>query len=83
MRMKNKLRAATGGVLAALLMAGCGSTAPAPPPPVMAHGVAIREPMADPRPKQVVFDRPYLMLVTDTATGEPLFMARVANPETH
>jgi len=26
------------------------------------------------------FDRPYLMLVTDTATGEPLFIARVANP---
>jgi serine protease inhibitor len=28
----------------------------------------------------VVFDRPYLMLVTDTATGEPLFLAKVANP---
>jgi serpin B len=28
----------------------------------------------------VVFDRPYLMLVTDTATGEPLFLARVADP---
>jgi serine protease inhibitor len=27
-----------------------------------------------------VFDRPYLLLVTDTATGEPLFLARVANP---
>jgi serpin B len=27
----------------------------------------------------VVFDRPYLMLVTDSATGEPLFMARVAD----
>jgi hypothetical protein len=26
-----------------------------------------------------VFDRPYLMLVTDSATGEPLFMARVAD----
>jgi serpin B len=31
-------------------------------------------------PPQVTFDRPYLMLVTDSATGEPLFMARVANP---
>jgi serpin B len=29
---------------------------------------------------RVVFDRPYLLLVTDTATGEPLFLARVANP---
>jgi serpin B len=28
----------------------------------------------------VTFDRPYLMLVTDGATGEPLFLARVANP---
>jgi len=28
----------------------------------------------------VVFDRPYLMLVTDTATGEPLFLAKVADP---
>jgi serine protease inhibitor len=31
-------------------------------------------------PPPVNFDRPYLMLVTDAATGEPLFMARVANP---
>ena len=29
---------------------------------------------------QIVFDRPYLMLVTDTETGEPLFLARVADP---
>ena len=50
MRMKNKLHVATGGFLAALLMAGCGSAAPTPPPPVMAHGVAIREPLASPRP---------------------------------
>jgi len=28
----------------------------------------------------VAFDRPYLMLVTDGTTGEPLFMARVADP---
>ena len=34
-------------------------------------------------PPQVLFDRPYLMLVTDRATGEPLFMARVANPASH
>jgi serine protease inhibitor len=34
-------------------------------------------------PPQVLFDRPYLMLVTDSATGEPLFMARVANPAAH
>jgi serpin B len=39
------------------------------------------EPGAEPLPmRQVVFDRPYLMLVTDTATGEPLFLARVADP---
>jgi serpin B len=31
-------------------------------------------------PPPVVFDRPYLLLVTGTATGEPLFLARVANP---
>jgi len=30
----------------------------------------------------VTFDRPYLLLVTATATGEPLFAARVANPAT-
>ena len=29
---------------------------------------------------QINFDRPYLMLVTGTATGEPLFIARVTNP---
>jgi serpin B len=29
---------------------------------------------------QVRFDRPYLMVVTDRTTGEPLFMARVADP---
>jgi serpin B len=32
---------------------------------------------------KVVFDRPYLMLVTATATGEPLLAARVANPSAH
>ena len=35
-------------------------------------------------PKRVIsFDRPYLLLVTDTSTGEPLFMARVADPAAH
>ncbi len=29
----------------------------------------------------VAFTRPYLMLITDTRTGEPLFPARVANPD--
>jgi hypothetical protein len=29
---------------------------------------------------KVTFDRPYLMVVTDRATGDPLFMARVADP---
>jgi serine protease inhibitor len=29
---------------------------------------------------QIVFDRPYLMLVTASGTGEPLFLARVADP---
>jgi serpin B len=28
----------------------------------------------------VAFDRPYLMLVTDSTSGEPLFVARVADP---
>ena len=31
-------------------------------------------------PPQVSFDRPYLMVVTDRATGGPVFMARVADP---
>ena len=48
MRMKNELRAVVGVAVMALLAAGCGSN-PAPPP-VMAHGVAVREPLVDPRP---------------------------------
>ena len=28
----------------------------------------------------VVFNRPYLLVVTDHGTGEPLFLARVADP---
>jgi serpin B len=39
-------------------------------------------PMAAEAPPQVLFDRPYLLLVTDTRTGEPLFLARVADPAT-
>ena len=31
-------------------------------------------------PVTVRFDRPYLMLVSAKATGEPLFLAEVANP---
>src|SRR5215472_17470361 len=48
MRMKNQLRAAVGVAVMALLAAGCGSDPV--PPPVMAHGVAVREPLVDPRP---------------------------------
>jgi serpin B len=29
---------------------------------------------------RIVFDRPYVLLVTGTQTGEPLFLARVADP---
>jgi serpin B len=29
----------------------------------------------------IAFTLPYLMLITDTQTGEPLFLARVANPD--
>jgi len=50
MRMRKHLRAAgaaLGSALAGILIAGCGGSAP---PPVMAHGVAFREPAADPRP---------------------------------
>ena len=35
-----------------------------------------------PPARQVTFDRPYLLLVTATSTGEPLFLARVADPAT-
>jgi serpin B len=31
-------------------------------------------------PPPITFDRPYLMVVTDRTTGEPLFMARVSDP---
>jgi hypothetical protein len=40
------------------------------------------EPTAAEAPRHpVAFTRPYLMLITDTRTGEPLFLARVANPD--
>ena len=48
MRMRNELRAVAGAAVMALLIAGCGSN-PAPRP-VIAHGVAVREPLVDPRP---------------------------------
>ena len=48
MRMRNELRAVAGAAVVALLVAGCGSNPV--PPPVMAHGVAVREPLVDPRP---------------------------------
>ncbi len=47
MRMKNELRAAAGAAVAALLIAGCGSS---PATPAMARGAAVREPLMDPRP---------------------------------
>jgi serpin B len=45
-----------------------------------ATAVGIATTAGQARAAQVVFDRPYLLLVSDTATGEPLFLARVANP---
>src|SRR6266700_5675839 len=48
MRMKNELRAVAGAAVVALLMAGCGSNPV--PRPVMAHGVAVTEPLVNPRP---------------------------------
>jgi serpin B len=45
-----------------------------------ATAVGIAPTMAQGPTSLVVFDRPYLLLVTDTRTGEPLFLARVANP---
>jgi serine protease inhibitor len=46
----------------------------------VAAGIVPSSSEAEIAPHQVVFDRPYLMLVTDTATGEPLFLAEVADP---
>ena len=42
------------------------------------------EPTAARAPQaRIWFNRPYLLMVTDQATGEPLFLARVANPAAH
>ena len=49
MRMKNELRAVLALALAGCALAGCGTTPPQPPP-VMARGVALREPLVSPRP---------------------------------
>ena len=38
--------------------------------------------IAAPQPT-IWFNRPYLLMVTDKATGEPLFLARVTNPAGH
>jgi len=48
-----------------------------------ATAVGMQPTAARVQPPQVVFDHPYLMLVTATATGEPLFIARVTNPAAH
>jgi serpin B len=31
-------------------------------------------------PHQIVFNRPFLMLISAASTGEPLFLAKVADP---
>ena len=49
MRMKNELRVVLALALAGCALAGCGMTPPQPRP-VMAHGVALREPLVSPRP---------------------------------
>ena len=46
-----------------------------------ATGVGVGAGAEPPARRTVVFDRPYLLLITGTATGEPLFLARVANPD--
>ena len=47
-----------------------------------ATAVGIQPSAARLGPAPVTFDRPYLMVVTAAATGEPLFMARVTDPAT-
>jgi hypothetical protein len=49
MRMKNGLRIAAG-LLLTVGLAGCGTATPPQPGPVIAHGVALREPLVSPRP---------------------------------
>ena len=48
-----------------------------------ATAVGLEPTAARPGPAPVMFNRPYLMVVTDVATGEPLIMARVADPAGH
>jgi serpin B len=43
-------------------------------------GVAAAASMVPQQTINVTFNRPYLLLITATATGEPLFLARVDNP---
>jgi serine protease inhibitor len=38
--------------------------------------------MIAPPPITITFNRPYLLLITAKATGEPLFLAKVDNPAT-
>ncbi|WP_222849987.1 serpin family protein [Trebonia kvetii] len=45
-----------------------------------AAAVGVTPTSAEVNPVTVRFDRPYLMLVTATSTGEPLFLAEVADP---
>lgn len=45
-----------------------------------ATAVGVTDTAAPVRLRSVRFDRPYLMLVRDTRTGEPLFLSRVADP---
>ena len=44
-----------------------------------AVGIGAASAMA-PQPVTVTFNRPYLLLITAEATGEPLFLAKVGNP---
>ena len=50
MRMKNELRIVLALALAGCALAGCGTTTPPQSAPVVAHGVALREPLVSPRP---------------------------------
>jgi serine protease inhibitor len=45
-----------------------------------ATAVGVRATAGHVLPPPVVFNRPYLLVVTDRGTGEALFMARVADP---
>jgi serine protease inhibitor len=45
-----------------------------------AVAVGVTASAGEANPVTIMFDRPYLMLITAKATGEPLFLAEVANP---